>query len=85
MLTIITKTGVISAVQNIYMSQPLKDSPDMYMVRVRPIGKSYSDEEIIYSSQNFVDVRAFYKRIADQVAAGVTVIDLRKMMNEEGK
>lgn len=27
--------------------------------------------------------QALYNRIADQVAAGVTVIDLRKMMNEE--
>lgn len=29
-------------------------------------------------------IEALYKRIADQVAAGVTVIDLRKMGKEEG-
>ena len=79
MLTIIMEQEIISTIQNIYMEQSLDDSPEMYMVRARPSGKSYTDEEIIFSSPNFGDVREFYKRIADQVAAGVKAIDLRKM------
>ena len=95
MLTIITKNGIVSNPWSIRVCSwaditGVSDSAPTtkrYLVAIVE-GDLYGDSRsyaILAIYDNGEAARQDYNRIADQVAAGVKVIDLRKMINEEGE
>lgn len=86
MLTIITETNIDVDPTRIYIKNK-GEQWRVYAWPILPAGLELGNEDgyPITNPMSKQDAMTLYNRIADQVAAGVKVIDLRKMINEEGE
>ena len=87
MLTIITKRSIVLDPTRIFLVKAVNGERAVCAWPRLPRGVKLTNQNGLRITPDLPEkeAEAFYNRIADQVAAGVTVIDLRKMMNEEGE
>lgn len=84
MLTIITKDGIFTNPMRIFVHYYDDDSATICIWPNCQIDIHLSYYPVTPPMTSY-KANNLYHRIADQVAAGVKVIDLRKMINEEGQ